>query len=85
MLEPADSTETSNLRQTPTANSVLSGSLFGMPVAVVAVWYLNTYVWPNQMPIEVATAAGSVISTVISSVWHLASQLLRRFGLTLEE
>lgn len=69
----------------PTVTQITSGALFGLPAATVFVWYLNTFIWPGQIPIEVATAIGSATSVVFSSIWHIAAQLLARWGIHTQE
>jgi len=68
-----------------TTMQITSGALFGLPAATVGVWYLNTFTWPGQIPVEVAAAIGSLVSVIFSSVWHLGAQLFAKFGLHVQE
>lgn len=79
---PVDSqtTPTLNAARMPTVNSVMSGSLLGAPLAIVAVWSLNAH-RATPIPPEVATALGSVVSTVVSGLWHIVTQLLEKVGI----
>lgn len=45
-----------------------AGAGIGMPLAVIVVWILDTYLLPAPMPGFVATAVGSVITGVIALV-----------------
>lgn len=43
-----------------------AGAGIGMPLAVIVVWILDTYLLPAPMPGFVATAVGSVITGAIA-------------------
>ena len=72
-----------NRTQYPTASSVASGTLIGAPLATIIVWYFNTFVFPGKIPIEIATALGSVITTLTATFYHIAGQLFAKLGLSL--
>lgn len=65
----------------PSVTAVAAGATLGAPVAIVLNWYLNTYKLKSPMPVEVAIATGSVISTLVTVWWHICAQILDRFGI----
>ena len=58
-----------------------SGAVIGMPISVFVIWYLNTFVYPGKIPIEVATAVGGAAAQVVAVVWHILQQLLSKAGI----
>ncbi len=61
--------------------SMSSGTVIGMPLSVFVIWYLDTFVYPGKIPVEVATAAGAVIAQVVAVAWHIFQQLLSKAGI----
>jgi len=57
------------------------GSYSGTPIAVVVVWYVNTYIVKGEMPIEAAVVVGSLVNQVFTTVWHIVAQLLNKVGI----
>lgn len=75
----------SDQNQTPVApimpKTMLVGTSVGVPVSLFVIWYLNTFVYPGKIPIEVATVVGGAAGQVVAVIWHIFQQLLAKAGI----
>jgi hypothetical protein len=61
--------------------SMMAGAYVGTPVSLIVVWYLNTFIYPGKITLEVATAVGGVTAQIVAVTWHIIQQLLAKAGL----
>lgn len=65
----------------PTSSSMASSAGVGTALGIIGVWYLNTFVWPGKIPIEVATSVGGVCAGTTAVMWSIFKQLLHKTGI----
>lgn len=58
--------------------AVSGGATAGVPIAVIAVWYVNTHLLPAPMPDHVSTAAGALIVSLVSYAAQVLEVLLSK-------
>lgn len=81
-MSATDPTATASLRALVVAKQApASASLAGVPLAIAGVWLINTYIVPDKVPVEVAVAAGTIIDSVVKTIWSITSQLLHKVGI----
>ncbi len=64
-------------RQGDTTRSTILGSAAGLPLGIVAVYFLNTYLLPQPMPAEIGVAVGGMVNG--AAIW-VAQWLPQRRG-----
>lgn len=75
---------TDPLTGTVTKNSARAGAYIGAPASVVVIWYLNTHVFKEQMPVEVGGMFGIVVAKIIEVFWYIGEQLWKKVGIEIQ-
>jgi hypothetical protein len=70
-----------DIKPEPSRTARAVGNYSGTPIAVVVVWYVNTYIVKGEMPIEAAVVVGALVNQVVTTLWHIVSQLLGKAGI----